>query len=452
MSLRRRLESSKLMLQELCQANNIPLQSFSISLEQLAVQYGGMKTSPGQTRFMDAIVSQAPEHAQIVAKILRGGGKTKSAAIAFAHLLRHDQTWRIFVQSGSFWQARRLYQYFLPLVTNEELFSPDWLVGEPTQYLTLFKQGGSLEVLTASAKRTRGGHVDILCIDEAVLVPQNLIDAVWPVVRTSKRPKRIIMSTASNEVNLEWFLRLWQDAPRLNFERHEWPLEECHWISKEDNANAALMLDSETYKIEYLGEIAERRGRVWDSALIDKALVDPRRAELYPQPLAPPATEWSIGLDWGFIHPTVITAWEKQGETAILRDCRIRPQTGLNDIIQEIREDFAAYPIFADSAGVHENDQMRRLGLNVTPVVFGKDKDELIGHVRWRLEKGFMKIPDPDVDSRFFTLIQQMKAYNYDERGKPRKVNDDCVDSTLCAMKPFLHPVNRGLPVTVSGR
>ena len=88
--------------------------------------------------------------------------------------------------------------------------------------------------------------------------------------------------------------------------------------------------------------------------------------------------------------------------------------------------------------GVHENDQLMRLGLKVTPVVFSKDKDEFIGHVRWRLEKGLIKIPDSEIDSRFFTLIQQMKTYNYDPHGKLRKINNDCVDSMLCTMKPFI--------------
>lgn len=126
---------------------------------------------------------------------------------------------------------------------------------------------------------------------------QNLIDAVWPVVRTSKRPKRIVISTASNEVNLQWFLTLWQDAKRLGFEQHEWKLDECHWIDKADVEFAARMLDSQTFRVECLGEIAERKGRVWDSALMDKSLVDASRADSYPTPAKSQLTDWSIGLD-----------------------------------------------------------------------------------------------------------------------------------------------------------
>jgi hypothetical protein len=260
------------------------------------------------------------------------------------------------------------------------------------------------------------------------------------------------MSTASPEVSREWFIGLWQNAEKAKFERFEWPIEECYWITQSGDMDqvsagvAAGLIDSQTFRIEFLGEIGERTGRIWDTALIDghqegkpRAVVDPNKAEQYPLPAAPPLTEWSVGLDWGFIHPTVITAWEKQGEIVYARDCRIRPETALSEIMQELREDFGERTVYADSSGLHENDQLRRLGVNVRPVTFSKQKDELIGHVRWRLEKGLLKIPDPEIDNRFFTLIQQMKAYSYDDKGKPRKINDDCVDSMLCGMVPFVN-------------
>ena len=405
----------------------------------MARHYGKTEPSPGQAAFMKAICSKDSKYRQVVAKVHRKGGKTKSVATSFACLFMQDPKLRIFHLSGSYLQASRLYDYFKPLVTNQELF-PDALAGEPTRHLTRFRKGGCLEVLAASAKSIRGGDADILSIDEAVLVPPNLIDAAWPLIRASKFPKRVVTSTASPEVNLEWFIRLWQNAADLKFERFEWPQSECPWIRQEDSALAKLMLDSQTYSVEYEGAIAERTGRVWDSALIDKACLDPHNSDEYPLANRDGLTEWSVGLDWGFIHPTVMTIWERQGETLCARDCRVRTETALTEIMQELRQDFPSYVIYADSSGAHENDQLKRLGMKVEPVIFSKQKDELIGHVRWRLEKGLMKIPDPRIDSRFSTLVQQMKAYNYDPHGKPRKTNDDCVDSMLCAMKPFLPP------------
>jgi hypothetical protein len=399
-----------------------------------------MTLSPGQLGFVRAICTRDPEYRQVVAKTPRKGGKTKSVAVAFAIILKEDPTLRIFHLSGSYLQASRLYDYFKPLVTNEELF-PDALEGEPTKYLTQLKAGGKLEVLTASAKSIRGGDSDILSIDEVVLVPQHLINAAWPLIRASKFPKRIITSTASPEVNLEWFVRLWQNANQMKFKRFEWGQNECPWINQEETADAKLMLDSRTYAIEYEGAIAEQTGRVWDNVLIDKAFVDPRRAEEYPLPAADPLTEKWTALDWGFVGQAVLTFWEKQGDTLILRDCRIWTETSYTEIKQEIKEDFGNYPIYPDSEAVADNADLTKMGMKVTPVIFSKDKAFLISRVRWHLENGLLKIPNPEVDSRFFTLVQQMKAYHYDEKTrKPVKVNDHCCDSIICAMKHVAEP------------
>jgi hypothetical protein len=62
--------------------------------------------------------------------------------------------------------------------------------------------------------------------------------------------------------------------------------------------------------------------------------------------------------------------------------------------MQEIRKDYPTLTIYADSSGAHENDQLSRLGLKVQPVIFSKQKDTLIGQVRWRLEQGLIKIPE----------------------------------------------------------
>jgi hypothetical protein len=394
-----------------------------------------MDPSPGQRAFMRAIYSREPKYRQVVAKVHRKAGKTKSVAVTLASLFRKDPTLRIFHLSGSYLQASRLYDYFKPLATNQELF-PDALEEEPTKYITKFRAGGSLEVLTASAKSIRGGDADILSIDEAVLVPQKLLDAAWPLVRASKYPKRIVTSTASPDVSLEWFVKLWQNAKAMKFQRYEWPLSECPWINQEETELAKLMLDSRTFATEYLGQIAERTGQVWGSQLVDNALVNPNDQAQYPPAAADPLTQKWTALDWGFVGQAVLTFWEKQGDTLYLRDCRIWTETSYFEIKQEIATDFGKYPIYPDSEAVADNKDLESMGMRVVPVIFSKEKDSLISRVRWRLEKGLIKIPNPEQDQHYFTLVQQMKAYHYNEKtGKPVKINDHCCDSVICAMK-----------------
>jgi hypothetical protein len=409
---------------------------------------------------MNGIVNDDPAFNQIIAKTVRGGGKTKIAACCFAHIHRNHPDRKIFVHSGSYEQAHYLYGYYRPLILNPEYFPQDELLHEPTQSLTEFKHGGFLKVLAASEKQSRGGHVDVMALDEAVLIKQDLIDAVWPTVRTSKHPKRIVLSTASPKVSLDWFLRIWQHAEQLHFKRYEWLLDECHWINKEDTANAKLLVDSETFNIEFLGGIGQRTGVVWDNNLIDAALVDPRKREEYPLPAADPLTEKWTSLDWGFVGQAVLLFYEKQGDMIYIRDCRIWTKESYTDIKQEIKEDYGAYPIYPDSEAAADNADLQSLGLEVHPVVFSKDKAFLISRVRWRLEKRLIKIPNPDITdldqgidgNKYFTFVQQVKAYHYSKStGKPEKVNDHCCDSLICGMKHLEAQGSRGLPVTVSG-
>jgi hypothetical protein len=274
---------------------------------------------------------------------------------------------------------------------------------------------------------------------------------MWPLIRASHNPyrKKVLATTASPEVSLEWFLRLWQQSKQLGFERFEWSPAECPWLDQEEDATAKLMLDSQTYAIEYGGEIAARTGRVWGTYklpdgtvvdLIDHALVDPRKAEEYPPPAADPLTEKWTSLDWGFVGQAVLLFNEKQGDKIYLRDCRIWTETSYTEIKQEIQEDFGQYPIYPDSEAVADNADLTKMGMKVIPVIFSKDKDPLISHARWRFENGLYKIPNPEIDSRFFTLVQQLKAYHYGKTGKPEKVNDHGPDSLICAMKHVYGP------------
>jgi hypothetical protein len=262
------------------------------------------------------------------------------------------------------------------------------------------------------------------------------------------------MSTPSPKTSLDWFLGIWQQAKTLNFTPIEWNIKECDWINEKDTENAARLygIDSETYRAEFLGEIPERRGLVWNNQYIDGrvpdkpcALVDPRDTNRYPPPAPHKQTHWTIGLDWGYTHPTVITAWEKQCEIVYLRDCRIRREESFTEIRQEIMNDYPQVPVYADAASPGEIHDLRAMGQFVTPVIFSKDKAELINH-------GLIKIPDPKIDKRYYTFVQQMKHYSYDEKTeKPTKRNDDCVDSMLCGMMGYMRD-NRGLFTIVGAR
>lgn len=404
--------------------------------------------SPGQQAFARAIVSDEPQDRNLIVLVHRRGGKTEAFGIGLATRFRINPKQHWFHLAGSYLQASRLYEVWLPLVTNPELF-PDMLIGEPTKFLTKFREGGSLEVITASSKAARGPvYADGVSFDEAVLIPMKLINAAWPMIRAAEKPKRVITSTASDEVNYDWFVDCWQNAARKRLKPFSWPQSECHWLNVQDAEDAALILDRDTYIVEYEGGVRPRTGAVWGD-LVDGMFVNPK-SETWPKMAADPLTDKFSALDWGYVGMAVFGFFEAQGDKAILRDLRIWTKESYSQIKQEIFNDYGKYPIYPDSEAASDNDDLVKMGMEVMPVVFSKYKIPLISRVRWRLENSRILAPDPDhvTDPQFsenlFTLKSQMKAYKFNPAtGKPIKKNDHCCDMMICAMMKFFEDENR---------
>ena len=92
--------------------------------------YGKIELSPGQEEFARWITKYpkgdpSGELRKAIAKVGRGGGKTITAATAFAFLHALDKTWKISIHSGAFEQARHLYAYYERYLKFPELFPPD---------------------------------------------------------------------------------------------------------------------------------------------------------------------------------------------------------------------------------------------------------------------------------------------------------------------------------------
>jgi len=404
----------------------------------------------GQLALADYITSprNGIELRQAICKVARGAGKTWAVATAYAYLHATDRTWKIFVHSGSFEQARYLYAYYAKFLRDPLLFPEDCFEGEPTRSLTAFKEGGFLKVLPASEKQSRGGHVDICSLDEVVLIKRDLIDAAIPTIRTSKRPTLVLTSTASPKISYRWFIDKWQNAETYGFKRFEWLIAECPWISDQVTSQLRKLFDSQTAIIELEGGIAELKGFMFAGSAIERNTVNPEDSQVWPLPLAPPATNWCVGVDWGFVHPTVYVDLEVRSDIAFVRDVRIREKELLSNVLEEIRTDYRDKELYAGNDGASEIAQLKAYGLRVESVAFSTDKHLLIGELKRRFERDLIKLPDPkqlEKDdpakaNEFRKLIDQLHQYHYDpDSGKAVKGYDDCVDALLYAMKPLCY-------------
>jgi len=162
----------------------------------LAHSYFGITPNELQSTFLTDLQNDALLGFLLQAP--RGGGKTLVAAISilWAALSNKYDSFKALILSGSFEQAKTFYSY-IRLFLKQCPPLQAMLECPPTQSETRFTNNGFIKVLTASEKSTRSPHVDMLVIDEFVLVTGDLIDSAFATVRTSKHPKRIFLTTAS---------------------------------------------------------------------------------------------------------------------------------------------------------------------------------------------------------------------------------------------------------------
>lgn len=361
---------------------------------------------------------------------LRGGGKTIVCAAACSWAVLYYPGFRAVILAGSEDQAKQFYEHFAWNIDSVPKLR-NLVKGKVYETITRFKDRSRVQCVAASEFRLRSKHEDWLFIDEFVLVKQDIFDSAFPIVRTSTHPKRIFLTTASQTqaaVSLYLWTELWDHAREFGFRKYQWELDDCPWINKEDDKIAQKILDSETYKIEYLGLRGKKMGAVWDADLIDFAK---QSASGYTY--NPAGRKTIAGVDWGKSHETVVTILQTQGEDVVV--CHVEGDsfsgiTEWGNRIDDLFHEFDIAYIFADASHKFNNDYLKdQLDLPVKRTSFSGKKDTMIGVVRNLLEKKLLKIP-----SRFEETLKQMKAYAYNPKTeKPQKGNDDYVDSMLLA-------------------
>ena len=401
----------------------------------------------------------------------RKGGKTILVAIAIIWVTLVDQTYRWFIVSGSENQAHWLYDYCKQILwpagpngAEMRKFFSQFLVGEPKATITEFKKGGWIMYAAASSKAVNAPTADGEGMDEFVLIPKNIVEEAWPIVAASKKPRRLLLSTATEgkentdafidildqcEPGGELYLQGWM---KFEWERNDSP----HLMTnraKQDAESAKFFLSEDMYQTQYIGGMPKRAGRIFPRTFIREAFVavDPNNPGhlVDGSPYTPEITqpdgsilrklqfqgEAGGGVDWGFEHDTVITEGYRGLDQKI--HCMkqiIGSGSSPSDWADAIEADSLAYKIddwYADAAGAFQNQEIRNRGMRVTPRPFqerARGKEWMIGVAYYWLSKRKVIIPDTP---EFAKLKKQLLQWSRDQEGKPKKGDDDCNDSFI---------------------
>src|SRR4051794_37423490 len=148
----------------------------------------------------------------------RGGGKSKMLG-ALGFVVWYLQARNAIDMGGSLEQAKGVYNYFTSHIFASEAIANS-LPEEPTMLRTKTDKGNYFRAVAASQKQVRGPHPDVLFIDEACEVKDELVMAAMPMVDSSPYP--LVVKTSTFHKIFGDFQETWDNADALGWARLSW--------------------------------------------------------------------------------------------------------------------------------------------------------------------------------------------------------------------------------------
>jgi len=311
-----------------------------------------------------------------------------------------------------------LYDYLKHAIFDVP-FLRDKVIGEPYKTYVDFKDGSWIKALPLSRKQAFGKHVDLLIIDEATLIPKDMILDSFPLVK-SRKGRIVIGSTPELRGDgIQFFLELWENPSKYKFIKYDpWNSYQCHWIDVEDAKSDEKWMSRHEYQIKHLGRPYYGLGEVFPFEDLKRCITD--KDVKYQS-----GVKTYLGIDWGYGHPTVLLVVQRRGDMTYVLHIETYSQESFEFIHKRI--DAICYTYNVDMIFVDinkgENRRLKDRGLPVTEVPFKDRRMLLQENVRNLVEKHRIVIP-----RKFVNLTQEMIPYKYNT-----KVNDDHVDALMLA-------------------
>ena len=252
---------------------------------------------PFQVEFFQEVQDLHSHNIVIVAG--RGIGKTLAlAVVALWYVLvmsiSENRPFKVVILAGSLDQAKICFTYVMDFVNNSA-FLQKHLGKEPTQREIMFKDGSWIRPLPASEKSIRGHHPDLLIIDEAAEVDEDVIYSALPMTAPSPYARQIFSSTPSE--GFSWIENKWEhqlEYPYPDWKFFNWNAES--FLPKEQVELLKRMLPANEYCVEIQGLPYKREGKVFRLEDLKECQEKPVTNEEPKEELG----ETYAGVDWGY--------------------------------------------------------------------------------------------------------------------------------------------------------
>lgn len=224
---------------------------------------------------------------------VRQSGKSRSLSILAAWAAFRRARTRVLVISSGEDGAKRLLGEVRGIVTGSPLLSAS-LVDESASLIVL-SNGSEIRSVPASERQVRGWSVDLLILDEAALISDDLVQAAIPT--TAARPDARVVAASTPRASTGWFYETalaGMGEPSERVRTFRWSVEDAPWISRSAIEHARATLPANRFAAEYLAEFTSAVDAYFDQADILAAVADYRMLD----PSDAEGEAIALGIDW----------------------------------------------------------------------------------------------------------------------------------------------------------
>ncbi|MHC1602262.1 MAG: phage terminase large subunit family protein [Methermicoccaceae archaeon] len=254
--------------------------------------------------------------------------------------------------------------------------------------------------LPASEHTIRGYCAHMLIVDEAAFVPDELLDAIRPMLAATNGTL-VLLSTPFGKGS--YFERAWHDP---SFSHHDIPATQCPHISESFLASEKEHMPSNTYQQEYLAQFVDAQASVFPHSLVLGAVAEPSPAEgrLFCGVDLAKHVDWTVfcvlKAVGGVLYVVHVEAHQKE------------PYPLVAQRLKALHEEWGFSKVVVDASGVGDAvvDMLRWDALlPLEPFVFTQQsKSNLVESLKVALEKGTLKL------SQNRNLLSELTAFQYE--------------------------------------
>lgn len=299
------------------------------------------------------------------------------------------------------------------------------------------KPGESLIILRGweSIETIRGQSLDFIVPDEVALCRNFMLkwqEVIRPTL-TDRKGEGLFMSTPKGFDEFYELSNMQEIDPE--FKSFHFTTYDNPFIPVEEIDAAKRTLPEDTFAQEYMADFRKRQGLVYPEFNRNKHVYTERPADIVIR-------ERVAGVDFGFIHPSAVEVIDIDRSDDLWITPEELYQSHMTDM--EVAEYVAALPtlhrVFPDPESPAAIEEFRRKGINVRPVVKGKDSEKHgIDKVRELLRAGKLHI-----HASCKGLIREFETHAYKDGGdEPEEEGEDALDALRYAVMMLMPEVKK---------